>query len=94
MKCKLVKHRGVPIVYYKIIGGKNVKLKMQTQRLSLDEGVGNLNFDKRLCWELVDSMQQHNYDALIQKEEQRLNKSKREEAFIKFRYAFTSLSRR
>jgi hypothetical protein len=44
--------------------------------------------------ELVDSMQQHNYDALIQKEEQRLNKSKREEAFIKFRYAFTSLSRR
>jgi hypothetical protein len=37
MKCKLVKHRSTPIVYNEIPKEKNVKLKMQTHRLDLDE---------------------------------------------------------
>jgi hypothetical protein len=49
MKCKLVKRRGATIVYYKIPGGKNVRLKMQTHRLKLEEGVRNLNIDRELC---------------------------------------------
>jgi hypothetical protein len=49
MKCKLVKHRGAPIIYNEI-GEKNVTLKMQTHVLSLDEEIKNLNLDKELCW--------------------------------------------
>jgi hypothetical protein len=48
MKCKLVKHKGTPIICNKILGKKNVRLKMQTHMLSLNEGVKNLNFDKEL----------------------------------------------
>jgi len=33
----------------KILGEKNIKLKMYTQRLSLNQGIGNLNLDKKIC---------------------------------------------
>jgi hypothetical protein len=46
----MVKHRGAPTVCFKIPRRKNVKLKMQTYRLSSDERVKNLNVDKELCW--------------------------------------------
>ncbi len=46
---------------------------MQIHRLSLEEGVGNMNIDKS-----IDMLQQHTFDALIQEEEQKLNNSKRE----------------
>jgi hypothetical protein len=47
---KLVKHKGAPSICNKIPREKNVILKMYTHRLSLDEGVRNLNLDKELCW--------------------------------------------
>jgi hypothetical protein len=50
MKCKLAKHKGALTIYNKILGKKNVRLKMQTHMLSLDEGIENLNLDKELHW--------------------------------------------
>ncbi len=49
MKCKLVKHKGALVVCNKTLGEKNVRLKMQTHRLSLYKGAKNLNLDKKLC---------------------------------------------
>jgi hypothetical protein len=43
-----MKHKGTPIIYNEIPRNKNVKLKMQTHWLSLDEEVGNMNFDRKL----------------------------------------------
>jgi hypothetical protein len=65
MKCKLEKHISAPIICNEILGEKNVKFKMQTHRLSLDEGVENLN---RVMLESANLMQQHTSDALIQEE--------------------------
>jgi hypothetical protein len=48
VKCKLVKHRGTPIVYNKILIKNNVKLRMQTHKMSLDEKIKNLNLDRKL----------------------------------------------
>jgi hypothetical protein len=45
-----MKHKGAPIVCNEILGEKNVKLKMQIHRSSLDEGIENLNLDKKLSW--------------------------------------------
>ncbi len=42
----MVKHKGALTVCYKIPRRKNIKLKMQTYRLSLDERVKKLNVDK------------------------------------------------
>jgi hypothetical protein len=50
MKFKLVKHKGAPTVCNKILGKKNIILKMKIHRLSLDEGARNLNLDKELHW--------------------------------------------
>lgn len=33
-----------------IPGEMNVRLKMQTHRLNLDEKVGSQNLDRKLCW--------------------------------------------
>jgi hypothetical protein len=49
MKCKLMKHKNAPTICCKIPKGKNIRLKMQIHKLSLDEGVKNLNLDKELC---------------------------------------------
>jgi hypothetical protein len=45
-----VKHKGTPILWNKIIGENNVKLKMQTHKLSLDEEVKNLDLNRELRW--------------------------------------------
>jgi hypothetical protein len=37
--------------------------------------------------ELIDLMQQHNFDTLIQKEKQRLNRSEKEEVIPRYRFA-------
>jgi len=47
---QIVKHISALTICYKIPRRKNIKLKMQTHRLSLDKGVENLNLDKKLCW--------------------------------------------
>jgi hypothetical protein len=39
-----------PIIYNKIPPEKNVKLKMQTHMLNLDEEVKNPNLNKELPW--------------------------------------------
>ncbi len=50
VKCKLVRHRSTPAIYNKILEEKNVRLKMQTHKMSLNEEVGNLDLDKELRW--------------------------------------------
>jgi hypothetical protein len=45
-KCKLVKHRGTPTINNEIPRKKNIKLKMQIHKMSLDKGIGNLNLDR------------------------------------------------
>jgi hypothetical protein len=50
MKCKLAKHKGALTICNKILGENNVRLKMQTHKLSLDEGVENLNLNRELWW--------------------------------------------
>jgi len=44
-----VKHKGTPAICNEIPRKKNVKLKMQTHSLSLDEEVKNLDLDKEFC---------------------------------------------
>jgi hypothetical protein len=44
-----VKHKGALTIYNEIPRKKSVKLKMQTHKMSLDEEVENLDFDKELC---------------------------------------------
>jgi hypothetical protein len=45
-----VKHKGTPAIYNENPREKNIRLKMQTHKLNLDEGVGNLDFKKELHW--------------------------------------------
>jgi hypothetical protein len=51
---------------------------MEIQRLNLYEGIENMNLDKKNVLESTNQLQQHDSDALIQEEQQRLNMSKRE----------------
>jgi hypothetical protein len=44
-----MKHRGAPTVCNRILRKKNVRLKMQIHKLSLEKGVENLNLNKELC---------------------------------------------
>jgi len=50
MKCILVKHKGALIVNNEILKEKNVRLKMQIHRMSLNEGIENLNLNKELYY--------------------------------------------
>jgi hypothetical protein len=43
-----VKHKGASVVCNEIVRKKNVKLKMQIHKMSLDEGIENLNLNKKL----------------------------------------------
>jgi hypothetical protein len=59
-----VKHKSAPVVYNEIPIEKNVRLRMQTHRLSLDKK-GDFEPRQRVALESIGLMQQHNYDALI-----------------------------
>jgi hypothetical protein len=48
VKCKLVKHRGTPTICNEIWREKNVIVKKETHKMSLDEEVKNLDLDKEL----------------------------------------------
>jgi hypothetical protein len=43
-----VKHKSALTLSNEIPKEKNIRLKMQTHMLSLDEGIGNLNLDKEM----------------------------------------------
>jgi hypothetical protein len=45
VKCKLVKHISAPTICNIILKEKNVKLKMQTHMMNLNEGIGDLNLN-------------------------------------------------
>jgi hypothetical protein len=44
-----VKHKGAPTIYNEVPREKNIKLKIHTHRLNLDEEVENLDFNRELC---------------------------------------------
>jgi hypothetical protein len=64
-----MKHKNTPAFYNKTLGEKNIRLKMHTHKLSLDEGIKNLNYDKKVVLESPSLMQQHNFDVLLYEEE-------------------------
>jgi len=43
---KLVKHIGTLVIYNEILRKRNVRLKMQTHKIHLDKGIGNMKLEK------------------------------------------------
>jgi len=79
-----VKHKGALTIYYEIIRKKNIRLKLQTHKMSLDEGIRNMSLDRKIVVKSPSLMQQQNFDVLMYEKEQKFNRLERQEIVLRY----------